>query len=54
MDQQFTYQEKEKVLCYHGPLTYESKILKAEWWKDRTDLPDGAYYYVHYNGWKTT
>lgn len=36
---------EEKVLCYHGPLLYEAKILKM---KKET----GIYtYFVHYQGW---
>ncbi|KAJ3369782.1 Esa1p-associated factor [Kappamyces sp. JEL0680] len=53
-DETLYYEDKEKVLCYHGPLMYEAKVLKAEYWRDRADLPDGAYYFVHYQGWKTT
>lgn len=35
----------EKVLCYHGPLLYEAKILKNK-------KEGGSYnYFVHYQGW---
>jgi len=35
----------EKVLCYHGPLLYEAKILKHK-------KEGGSYnYFVHYQGW---
>lgn len=35
----------EKVLCYHGPLLYEAKILKSK-------KEGGNYsYFVHYQGW---
>jgi len=35
----------EKVLCYHGPLLYEAKILKSK-------KESGNYsYFVHYQGW---
>jgi mortality factor 4-like protein 1 len=53
-DTRLTFKEKESVLCYHGPLMYEAKILKAEFWEDRDDLEDGPYYFVHYRGWKTS
>jgi mortality factor 4-like protein 1 len=56
------FQEKEKVLCYHGPLLYEAKVNKRM-------LCDYSYirllkivrvdgsaspvkYFVHYRGWK--
>ncbi|KAE8211158.1 hypothetical protein CF327_g5064 [Tilletia walkeri] len=60
----------EKVLCFHGPLLYTAKILKAE---NRTadegaqieaaatqegyvvtTSQAGPFYFVHYQGWKTT
>ncbi|KAI9464005.1 MRG-domain-containing protein [Lactarius psammicola] len=46
----------ERVLCYHGPLIYESKILKCEVWDEaNTKLETvGLHYLVHYKGWKQT
>ncbi|KAK0551730.1 Esa1p-associated factor [Tilletia horrida] len=60
----------EKVLCFHGPLLYGAKILKAE---NRTadegaqieaaatqegyvvtTSQAGPFYFVHYQGWKQT
>lgn len=35
----------EKVLCYHGSLIYEAKLLKTQV-KDRS-----VKYYIHYAGW---
>lgn len=35
----------EKVLCYHGPLLYEAKILKSK--KENSSYS----YFVHYQGW---
>ncbi|KAI0740407.1 MRG-domain-containing protein [Earliella scabrosa] len=51
-----TFVVGERVLCYHGPLIYEAKILKAEVWDERTTQTGvvGAHYYVHYKGWKQT
>jgi mortality factor 4-like protein 1 len=49
-----TYAPNERVLCYHGPLIYEAKVLKAEDW-DQTNSRDGSegpHYFVHYKGWK--
>ena len=40
----------ERVLCYHGPLIYEAKILKIKTW-DEMRGPD---FFVHYKGWKQT
>ncbi|KAK7496930.1 hypothetical protein BaRGS_00011910 [Batillaria attramentaria] len=39
------FQEGEKVLCFHGPLLYEAKCVKAEV-KDKQ-----VRYHIHYNGW---
>ena len=39
------FNSDEKVLCYHGPLLYEAKILKNK-------KEGGSYtYFVHYQGW---
>ena len=51
----FLYQVNESVLCYHGPVLYEAKVLKVE---VRTvekcdDLTERVlFYFVHYKGWK--
>ncbi|TFK35880.1 MRG-domain-containing protein [Crucibulum laeve] len=46
----------ERVLCYHGPLIYEAKVLKAENFPQPSVLTGftGAHYFVHYKGWKQT
>ncbi|KZT01680.1 MRG-domain-containing protein [Laetiporus sulphureus 93-53] len=46
----------ERVLCYHGPLVYEAKVLKMEHWDEAsTKLGSvGPHYFVHYKGWKQT
>jgi hypothetical protein len=45
----------EKVLCYHGPLVYEAKVLKKGSFEENT-VPAGSSvgpaYFVHYKGWK--
>ncbi|RKP06762.1 MRG-domain-containing protein [Thamnocephalis sphaerospora] len=46
------FKQDQNVLCFHGPLLYEAKILAAEWWEGREDAEDGPYYLVHYKGWK--
>ncbi|KAG5682090.1 hypothetical protein PVAND_011469 [Polypedilum vanderplanki] len=42
---QVKFSDGEKVLCYHGSLIYEAKLLKTQV-KDRT-----IKYYIHYAGW---
>ncbi|KZT20712.1 MRG-domain-containing protein [Neolentinus lepideus HHB14362 ss-1] len=51
-----TYTVNERVLCYHGPLIYEAKILKVDNWDDATTQLGsvGQHYFVHYKGWKQT
>ncbi|KAI8910503.1 MRG-domain-containing protein [Entophlyctis helioformis] len=53
-DRRFQFEEGEKVLCFHGPLLYEAKVLKAEYFEGRKGKEDGAYYFVHYRGWKAS
>ncbi|KAJ3040571.1 Esa1p-associated factor [Rhizophlyctis rosea] len=53
-DEPLAFDENEKILCFHGPLLYEAKVLKAEYWKDRPDGATGPHYFVHYKGWKQT
>ncbi|XP_012272433.1 mortality factor 4-like protein 1 [Orussus abietinus] len=40
------FQEGEKVLCFHGPLIYEAKCLKAQITKEKQ-----IKYLIHYAGW---
>lgn len=49
-----SYAVNEKVLCFHGPLLYEAKVLKAENWttENTKNGSIGAQYFVHYKGWK--
>ncbi|OCH89940.1 MRG-domain-containing protein [Obba rivulosa] len=51
-----TFVQNERVLCYHGPLVYEAKILKVEHWDEATTKTGilGPHYLVHYKGWKQT
>ncbi|CAI2177461.1 1967_t:CDS:10 [Funneliformis geosporum] len=55
-DPKLNFEQNELVLCFHGPLLYEAKILKAEnWGPNDSDSGDtGPHYYVHYKGWKKT
>ncbi|EGU13267.1 Chromatin modification-related protein EAF3 [Rhodotorula toruloides ATCC 204091] len=50
------YAENEKALCFHGPLMYEAKVLKAEFWQKGSNKSGavGPHYFVHYKGWKQT
>ncbi|KDQ52551.1 hypothetical protein JAAARDRAFT_61857 [Jaapia argillacea MUCL 33604] len=51
-----TYAPNEKVLCYHGPLIYEAKVLKTADWDETSTLSGtvGPHFFVHYKGWKQT
>ncbi|EIM84882.1 MRG-domain-containing protein [Stereum hirsutum FP-91666 SS1] len=51
-----TYAQNERVLCYHGPLMYEAKVLKAEVLEtgNAKTGSGGIHYFVHYKGWKQT
>jgi hypothetical protein len=51
-----SFATNERVLCYHGPLVYEAKVLKCEVWDETNTKLDsvGAHYLVHYKGWKQT
>jgi hypothetical protein len=51
-----SFSVNERVLCYHGPLIYEAKVLKCEVWDETNTKLDtvGAHYLVHYKGWKQT
>ncbi|OMJ28201.1 Chromatin modification-related protein eaf3 [Smittium culicis] len=52
----FLYEVGERVLCFHGPLLYEAKVMAIEIWdKSGPDqLESGPHYFVHYKGWKQT
>lgn len=51
-----SYSVGERVLCYHGPLIYEAKVLKAEVWDESNTKTAavGPHFFVHYKGWKQT
>ncbi|KAI9059368.1 MRG-domain-containing protein [Trametes sanguinea] len=51
-----TFTVGERVLCYHGPLIYEAKVLKTDNWDESNTQTGivGPHYYVHYKGWKQT
>ncbi|KAI6021027.1 MRG-domain-containing protein [Pisolithus marmoratus] len=51
-----SYSVGERVLCYHGPLIYEAKVLKAEVWDESNTKTSavGPHFFVHYKGWKQT
>ncbi|KAB0802499.1 hypothetical protein PPYR_04685 [Photinus pyralis] len=46
MPPKLKFVEGEKVLCFHGPLIYEAKCLKATVTKDKH-----VKYLIHYAGW---
>ncbi|KAG6853437.1 hypothetical protein C0991_004362, partial [Blastosporella zonata] len=51
-----TFVPNERVLCYHGPLIYEAKVLKVENFTDANTTTGtlGPHCFVHYKGWKQT
>jgi mortality factor 4-like protein 1 len=51
-----TFAQNERVLCYHGPMVYEAKILKIDNWDETTTKTGsiGPHFFVHYKGWKQT
>ena len=51
-----TFTQNERVLCYHGPMIYEAKILKIDNWDESTTRSGsiGPHFFVHYKGWKQT
>ncbi|KAF9782798.1 MRG-domain-containing protein [Thelephora terrestris] len=51
-----TFTQNERVLCYHGPMIYEAKILKIDNWDETTTKTGtvGPHFFVHYKGWKQT
>jgi mortality factor 4-like protein 1 len=48
-----TYEKDDKVLCFHGDLLYEAKILDVKH-EDEKDRKSPLVYLVHYKGWKNT
>ncbi|XP_058822536.1 mortality factor 4-like protein 1 [Topomyia yanbarensis] len=46
MPPKLKFTEGEKVLCFHGPLIYEAKLLKSMVMKDKQ-----VKYFIHYAGW---
>lgn len=51
-----TFAQNERVLCYHGPLIYEAKVLKVENFTEANTVTGalGPHCFVHYKGWKQT
>ncbi|CAG8832203.1 39158_t:CDS:10, partial [Gigaspora margarita] len=56
VETKLNFSQDELILCFHGPLLYEAKILKAENWgpDDSESGETGPHYFVHYKGWKKT
>ncbi|RIA85605.1 MRG-domain-containing protein [Glomus cerebriforme] len=52
-NKEFHYQQGERILCYHGPMIYEAKILEADI-KHPKNNTSGPHYLIHYKGWKNT
>ncbi|KAG2179461.1 hypothetical protein INT44_006307, partial [Umbelopsis vinacea] len=47
-----TFADDERVLCYHGPMLYEAKVLKSA--NVDEEGRQGPHYFVHYRRWKQT
>ncbi|CAO3696120.1 unnamed protein product [Umbelopsis ramanniana] len=47
-----TFGDDERVLCYHGPMLYEAKVLKSASMDE--EGRQGPHYFVHYRRWKQT
>ena len=47
------YSKDDKVLCFHGELLYEAKIIDAKL-TIPSDPSSPYHYHVHYKGWKNT
>ncbi|KAJ3179343.1 Esa1p-associated factor [Geranomyces variabilis] len=54
MSDDLTFDVSEKVLCFHGPLLYEARIIDREVREAQGTNEAGPYYKVHYQGWKRT
>ncbi|CAI2195421.1 20020_t:CDS:2, partial [Funneliformis geosporum] len=54
----FLYQEGEKVFCYHGKVIYEAKIVDTKYYFEPNKHPKtgllGPHYHIHYAGWKSS
>ncbi|KAI1214476.1 MRG-domain-containing protein [Annulohypoxylon truncatum] len=46
------YAKDEKVLCFHGDLMYEAKIMEVS--VKPGQKPEDAQYRIHYRGWKAS
>ncbi|OLN86667.1 Chromatin modification-related protein eaf3-like protein 1 [Colletotrichum chlorophyti] len=44
------FTKDEKVLCFHGEMLYEAKILEIQ----PSEGTEGFQYRIHYKGWKNT
>ncbi|KAI8334648.1 chromo domain-containing protein required for cell polarity [Chlamydoabsidia padenii] len=47
----YTFDKDQKVLCFHGPLIYEARILDRKLETDDEKKTNYPIYYVHYQGW---
>ncbi|GBC10748.1 hypothetical protein RclHR1_09870007 [Rhizophagus clarus] len=57
-DNDFLYQDGEKVFCYHGKVIYEAKIVETKYYVEPNRHPKtgsiGPHYHIHYSGWKSS
>ena len=46
-EEELSFEENEKILCFHGPLIYEAKVQKCSQKTEKTAVK----YFIHYHGW---
>jgi len=47
------FNKDERVLCFHGPMMYEAKVLETQSFPGDNGKEQWEYR-VHYKGWKNT
>ncbi|CAG8610703.1 472_t:CDS:2, partial [Ambispora gerdemannii] len=51
--QLFSFQDNEKVLCYHGPMLYAATVKEVNSQYVDASGEAGLYYKIHYHGWNS-
>ncbi|RIB08992.1 MRG-domain-containing protein [Gigaspora rosea] len=52
-NEKFLYRQGDRILCFHGPMIYEAKILDKDNQHPKSGN-SGPHYLIHYKGWKNT
>ncbi|CAG8526646.1 3009_t:CDS:2 [Acaulospora morrowiae] len=55
-NREYLFKEGERILCYHGPMIYEAKVLQFDTFDTKHPKSGltGPHYLIHYKGWKNT